>query len=236
MEGIPRGAAPDLGAAALTTRLRWRLPHPLIILLACVLLATILTWVLPAGSYQRVNDPLTGRSVVVAGSYAPAGSHPVGVMGMLLSVPQGIVAGADIIVLVLLVGGAYAALDQTGALGRLVTSLVGRTRSPRLIVIVLSLLFGALGAVENMHEEIIAMVPVLVVLSQGLGFGPITALGMSVGAAVVGSAFGPTNPFQSGIALKLAGLPALSQGTLRFAMLGAALALWIGWTLVRGDR
>jgi len=183
-----------------------------------------------------VNDPATGRDVVVAGTYATAASHPVGVMGMLMSVPRGLVAGADIIVLVLMVGGAFAALEQTGALARLVASLVGRARNPRVIVIGLCLLFGGLGAVENMQEEIIALVPVLVVLSQGLGFGPLTALGMSVGAAVVGSAFGPTNPFQSAIALKIAGLPSMSAGVLRFAMLGAALALWTGWTLLRGDR
>ena len=174
--------------------------------------------------------------MVVAGTYAIGSPHPVHLWGMLLSVPQDIVAGADIIVLVLMVGGTFSALEQSGALTRLVTSLVGRARNPRLIVIGLGLLFGTLGAMENMHEEIIALIPVLVVLSQGLGYGPLTALGMSVGAAVVGSAFGPTNPFQSGIALKLAGLPAMSAGLLRFTMLGAALVVWIGWTLFRGDR
>ena len=35
-------------------------------------------------------------------------------------------------------------------------------------------------------KEIIAMVPVLLVLARGLGFGPTTALGMSIGAAYVG--------------------------------------------------
>ena len=48
---------------------------------------------------------------------------------------------------------------------------------------------------------------------------PITALAMSVGAAVVGSAFGPTNPFQTGIALRFAEMPPLSQPGLRFGLL-----------------
>jgi uncharacterized ion transporter superfamily protein YfcC len=59
---------------------------------------------------------------------------------------------------------------------------------------------------------------------------------MSIGAAVVGSAFGPTNPFQTGIALRISQLPALSQGALRFSLLGAAMAVWIAYTLMLRRR
>src|SRR5688500_6740859 len=166
-----------------------RLPHPLVLLLFAVGVAAILTWILPAGAYERRTDPATGREVVVAGTYAPTEPAPVGIKAALLAVPRGIVAGADVIVVILFVGGAFALLDTTGALRRLVGSLVGRTRRPRTVIIAVSLAFAILGALENMHEEIIALIPVLVVLSQGLGFGALTALAMSVGAAVVGSAF-----------------------------------------------
>lgn len=219
-----------------TPQARLRLPHPLVLLLFAVGVAAILTWILPAGAYERRTDPATGREVVVAGTYAPTAAAPVGVKAALLAVPRGIVAGADVIVVILFVGGAFALLDTTGALRRLVGSLVGRTRRPRTVVIAVSLAFAILGALENMHEEIIALIPVLVVLSQGLGFGAITALGMSVGAAVVGSAFGPTNPFQTGIALRFAELPPLSLPVLRFSLFAAAVAVWIGWTLAMASR
>lgn len=227
MSASPSSPTPQAG---------FRLPHPLVLLLAAVGAAAILTWVLPAGTYERRADPATGREVVVAGTYAPTVAAPVGVKAALLAVPRGIVAGADVIVVILFVGGAFALLDATGALGRLIGSLVGRTRRPRTVVIVVSLAFAILGALENMHEEIIALIPVLVVLSQGLGFGAITALGMSVGAAVVGSAFGPTNPFQTGIALRFAELPPLSLPVLRFSLLAAAVAVWIAWTLAMASR
>ena len=87
-----------------------------------------------------------------------------------------------------------------------------------------------------MQEEIIALIPVLLVLSRGLGFGAVTALGMSLGAAAAGSAFGPTNPFQTGIALRFAELPPLSQPTLRFVLFVAAVAVWIAWTLAMTGR
>lgn len=216
--------------------MRLQLPHPLILLLGAVGVAAILTWILPAGAYERRTDEATGREVVIAGTYARTEAAPVGVKGALLAVPRGIVAGADVIVTILIVGGAFALLDATGALARLVGSLVGRTRRPRTIVIVVSLTFATLGALENMHEEIIALVPILLVLSRGLGFGAITALAMSVGSAVVGAAFGPFNPYQTGIALRFAELPPNSLLGLRFSLLAAAVTVWIAWTLAMTSR
>ena len=216
--------------------MRLQLPHPLVLLLGAVGVAAILTWMLPAGAYQRRTDPATGREVVVAGTYARTDAAPVGLKAAVLAVPRGIIAGADVIVTILFVGGAFALLEATGALARLVGALVGRTRRPRTVVIAVSLAFATLGALENMHEELVALIPVLLVLSRGLGFGPITALAMSVGSAVVGSAFGPTNPYQTGIALRFAELPPLSMPGLRFGLLGAAVAVWIAWTLAMTAR
>ena len=59
---------------------------------------------------------------------------------------------------------------------------------------------------------------------------------MSAGAAMVGSAFGPTNPFQAGIALKLAQLPLLSGAGVRLALFVAALAIWIALTMRHAVR
>ncbi len=216
--------------------MRLRLPHPLVLLLGGVAVAALLTWILPAGNYQRRMDEGAGREVVIPGTYARVEATPVGPAAAVMAVPRGIVAGADVILTVLLVGGAFALLDATGALGRLVGALVGRSRRPRIVLILVSLAFATLGALENMQEEIIALVPVLLVLSRGLGFGSVTAVAMSAGAAAVGAAFGPTNPFQSGIALKVAELPPMSQPTLRFGLLAVAVAVWIAWTLAMASR
>ena len=42
-------------------------PHPMVLLLGGVLVAGLLTWVLPAGAYDRRIDPETSRERVVAG-------------------------------------------------------------------------------------------------------------------------------------------------------------------------
>jgi uncharacterized ion transporter superfamily protein YfcC len=215
---------------------RIRLPHPFVLLLEGVVIAALLTWVVPAGEFERRPDEATGRSIAIAGTYHRVEAAPVGPMGAALAVPRGMVDGAEVIIGILFIGGTFVLLERTGALGRLVGALVGHTRRPVGVLALVATLFSALGALDNMHEEIIALVPVLVLLSRGLGYGAVTALGMSVGAAVVGSAFGPTNPFVAGIAQRFAQLPLLSGGGLRLGMLVAGTALWIWWTASQTSR
>jgi uncharacterized ion transporter superfamily protein YfcC len=220
----------------LAKALRLTLPHPLVLLLGGVAIAVALTWVLPAGRYERRTDAATGRALVVPGTYTRVEATPVGVMAGLLAIPRGVVAGADVVLAILIVGGAFAFLEATGALGRLVASLTRTSLPPRLVIACVSVAFAALGALDNTHEEVIALIGVLVVLASRLGFGAITALAMSVGAAVVGAAFGPTNPFQAGIAMRFAEISHIERPALRFGLLAAAVTLWILWTLWMSDR
>src|SRR5207237_1662402 len=214
-----------------------RLPHPLILLLAGVAVAAALTWILPAGAFDRRDDPATGRRVVVAGTYHPVAAAPVGPFAAAVSVPRGFVAAADVIAVVLFVGGAWVVVDRIGTLPALVDVLVARFRRRGLWAIpAVCIFFAAMGALENMQEEIIPLVPVLLVLGQGLGVDAVAVVAMSAGAAMIGSAFGPTNPFQAGIALRLAQLPPVAGGGLRLAMFAAALAMWIAWTLQYAAR
>jgi uncharacterized ion transporter superfamily protein YfcC len=117
-------------------------------------------------------------------------------------------------------------------LSRVVASLVARFRRRGLLAIpVIAAFFAAMGALENMQEEIIPMVPVLLLLGAGLGVDAVAVVAMSAGAAMVGSAFGPTNPFQAGIAMKIAELPVATALAPRVLMLAVAFTLWVGWTL-----
>ncbi len=214
-----------------------RLPHPLVLVGGAVLVAALLTWILPTGQYDRRDDAGTGRRVVVAGTYHATPSSPVGPFAAAVSVPRGFIAGADIIVLVLLAGGAWVVVDRLGTLPAVVGWLVDRFAGRGLLVIpVVALFFGAMGALENMEEEIIPLVPVLMALGGGIGVDGVTVVAMSAGAAWVGAAFGPTNPFQAGIALKVAQLPPLGRGGLRLAMLVVGLGLWIALTLLYAAR
>jgi uncharacterized ion transporter superfamily protein YfcC len=214
-----------------------KLPHPIILLVAGVAVCAVLTWVLPAGEYDRRDDPATGRRIVVAGTYHPVDPAPVGPFAAAVAIPRGFVEAADVIGVVLFVGAAWIVVDRIGTLGRLIAALVAAFGSRGLIAIpVISLFFATMGALENMQEEIIPLVPALLLLGGGLGVDAVSVVAMSTGAAAIGSAFGPTNPFQAGIAMKLAQLPPMSAAPLRWTMFAAALALWVGWTMWHAAR
>ena len=213
-----------------------RLPHPLILLLGCLLAAAMLSHVLPAGRYERRDDPVTGRSIVVPGTYHEVPPQPVGVFQALVAVPKGLVDAASVVFLVFLVGGAFAVVEQTGALADAVGWLARRLANRETLVIPITTLAFALGGItENMQEEIIAFVPILLVLTRRLGFDPLTAAAVSLGGAAVGSAFSPINPFQVIIGQKLAQLPVYSGWAFRTVFLALALGIWI-WGTVRYTR
>ncbi len=209
-----------------------KFPHPLTLLCGCVLLAAVASHVLPSGEFDRRDDPVTGRRVVVAGTYHAVAPRPVGGFQALVAIPRGMADAAPVIFFVFLIGGAFTVVDETGALRQGVDWLVGRFgHSEALVIPIASLAFALGGVLDNMKEEIIALVPVMLLLSRRLGYRPTVAVAMSLGAAAVGAAFSPINPFQVGIAQQLAQLPLLSGSWFRIAFLVGALAFWIWGTI-----
>ncbi|MEP6779051.1 MAG: Na+/H+ antiporter NhaC family protein [Gemmatimonadaceae bacterium] len=214
-----------------------RLPHPIVLLLGAVVIAAILTWILPSGEFTRQKNEATGRQVVVAGTYHAVPRSPVGPWTATLSVPRGFIEGSDVIIVVLLAGGAFVMLDQLGVLGRAVAALTARLKTRGLWAIpAVSLFFYTMGGLENMQEEIIPLIPVLLVLSRAIGVDALTAVAMSGGAAMVGSAFSPVNPFQAGLALKLAELTPSSGAALRTTMFVIAFVVWVAYVMRHAIR
>jgi uncharacterized ion transporter superfamily protein YfcC len=211
--------------------------NPFVLLIAFILFAAALTWVLPAGRYERRPDAATGRNVVVSGSYHAVEPAPVGPFQAVTAIHKGMVNGASLLFLVFIAGGALGIVDRTGALRHGVEWLAYRLQSRERLVIPLScVVFAAAGVVEGFWEETIALVPVLLLLVRRVGFDTITAIGMSMGAAAVGAAFSPMNPFGVGIAQKMAELPLLSGWQFRVAVLIPAVAIWTWGTMRHAAR
>lgn len=209
-----------------------RLPHPLALLTGCVLLAAAASYVLPAGQFERRDDPTTGRTLVVPGTYESVDPNPVNLFEAMVALPRGMADASAVIFLVFLIGGAFTVVDETGTLRRAVPSLIRSLRGRDILVIpVVSLVFAVGGVVQNMQEEIIPLIPVLMILVGRMGFTPLVAVAMSAGAAFVGSAFSPINPFQVQIAQQAAEVEVLSGGLFRSVFLVLALILWIGATM-----
>ena len=209
-----------------------RFPDALTFLFLCLIAAAALTWILPAGEYQRRQDPATARVVVVPNTYHRVAASPVGPFAALVAIPRGFTSAASVIGFVLLVGAGIAVVDKTGAFADGVDHLIAvlGDRSALMLPII-GIVFAAGGVVEGMMEEIIPLVPVLLMVGRRLGYRPVVAVGAPFAFAVAGGAFSPMNPFQVGIAQRLAGVPLFSGWALRIAFLIPAIVLCVGWTL-----
>jgi uncharacterized ion transporter superfamily protein YfcC len=171
-------------------------PHPLIILLGFIVMAALATLIIPSGSFDRVLDELTGREIVVPGSFKLVEDVNPSFWEILKAIPEGIIAGADIIVLILILGGAFYIVEKTGALQAGIEALIYRFRNSRfLLFYILGFVFAVGGASISMQEELIPMVPIFVILATKLNYDLRAVLAITLGSSLIGGAFSPINPF-----------------------------------------
>lgn len=204
-----------------------RTMDPILLIGSMILLAAILTWVLPAGRFERVRDQQTGRTVVVPGSYTRVPANPIGPWGILQSVPQGLTEAGEIVFFVLLAGAAITVIEGTGALGNFLNHVMDRFGGrPLLVLTIASILFLIGGAATSMYEEILAFIPVRCLLMRRLRLDPVMAVGVSLGTSTVAAAFSPFNTFLLGISQPMAELTLFSGFAFRTIVFVVALAVW----------
>jgi uncharacterized ion transporter superfamily protein YfcC len=204
-----------------------RTMDPILLIGSIILLAAMLTWILPAGRFERNRDPQTGRTVVVPGSYKSVPRNPIGPWGVLTSIPQGLSEAAAVVFYVFLAGGALTVVEATGAIGNTLDHLMWRFGSrPLLILTLASALFFLGGATYGMYEEILALIPILCALMRRLGLGHEMALGISLGTASIAAVFSPFNTFTLGISQPMAELPLFSGFGFRAVVFVLALVTW----------
>jgi uncharacterized ion transporter superfamily protein YfcC len=191
----------------------------LLILLGLMIVAGILTLIVPAGRYAR--EPVDGREVIDPASFQfmPRPDYPA---WRWFTAPVEVLWGSDgliiivIIIFLLMVGSAFAAMDKSGILratvARVVQALGGRKY---LLLCIISLLFMLVGAFFGIFEEVVPLVPLMIALSYSLGWDSLTGLGMSILATNMGFSAAVMNPFTIGVAQEIAELPLFSGAWFR---------------------
>ena len=100
----------------LKTKSKFQAPHVYLIVFALIVIAALLTYVLPAGSYDRYIDEATGRTLVDGASYHLIDKSPVNLFQMLQAIPSGLIAAADIVAIVFIYGAAFGIITSTGVI------------------------------------------------------------------------------------------------------------------------
>lgn len=223
----------------LNTKKKWKLafPETSLLLMIIILFAAAMTYVMPAGQFERLLDEETGRELVKAGTYAVTDSNPTSLVELFSSIFRGLVKASDIIALIFVIGGAFGIVARTGAiaagLGSLVKKLNGRES---IMVAIIMTAFAVCGATFGMAEEALPFVTILVTVALKMGFDPIVGVAMVVIGLYCGYSAGPLNPFNTGIAQGVAELPMFSGIGLRVILMVGALIIAVTITMLHGKK
>ncbi len=205
-----------------------RMPHIFVILLSFIFLMAVLTYIIPAGVYERVPVEGTTRMMIDPESYHQVDRTPVSLLKLLVAIPQGFVEAGWVVVLTFCVGGAFVVVKKTGAIAIGVDALAKKMSKRGILVIpVLMAVFAFVDAFIGMPELCMVYVPILLPLMLVLGFDSITAAAVALIGSAAGFTAALTNPFTVAIAQKIAGLPLYSGIYFRLITLITTLAIGI---------
>lgn len=190
-------------------------PHIFVVLFTFICVAAAMTYLIDAGSYERVLSE-QGKTVVVPGSYAAIDGQKATLLTPFIAVFEGMKEGSSIIFFIFISGGAFGVLKATGMLQKLVAS-ISRSLSGHDIILIplLMLLFAIGGATFGLAEETIAFIIILAPMMRMLGYNSMAAAAVPLVGAGAGFSAAFMNPFTVGVAQDIAQLPMFSGMGLR---------------------
>jgi uncharacterized ion transporter superfamily protein YfcC len=232
--------------------MKLKFPHTYVIIFSLIILAALLTWIFPGGDYIEEVKIVDGKEVKQL-VFHQLDSQPQTweVFGAMY---KGFVRQAGIIVLILMIGGAFWIMNSTKALDIGILSFIGFTRKlerfrffkiigvDNVVIVLIMLMFSLFGSIFGMSEESIAFVIILVPLAISMGYDSIIGVAMCYLGAHIGFAAAMLNPFTIGIAQGIAGLPLFSGLEYRFFcfivinIVGIGFVLWYARKIKRNPE
>ena len=192
------------------------------VLAAIWIFVGVLTQVVPRGEYQIVE--IDGHEQIQDGTYSVIEDYKIPIWKIVLSPVlcfQGdyAITGGAIILMIILVGGAFLVLDKCGILQYILASLIKKF-GKRKYVLMATLCFAcmALSSISGILEESVTLVPLAVAVSLALGWDSLVGLGMSLVSVAWGFTAATFNPFNVVTVQKLADLKVFSGLWLRLIL------------------
>ncbi|HER08307.1 MAG TPA: YfcC family protein, partial [Bacteroides sp.] len=221
-----------------------KIPHTYVIVFSFIIAAAILTWILPGGEFERKTVDIGGtqREVIVQDSFHPAEKSPQ-TWQVFSALFDGFADKADIIVFILIIGGAFWVMNDSRAIDVGIQSFLKRVSVlerfrffrwlgvDNIVITMIMLVFSVFGATFGMSEETIAFIIIFVPLAISMGYDSIVGLSMCFVGAGLGFAGALLNPFTIGIAQGLSNLPLFSGIEYRLFVWLVINVIGIGWVL-----
>jgi uncharacterized ion transporter superfamily protein YfcC len=214
-------------------------PTAYAILFALIALFAALSWIVPAGQYDRAHDVALDRDVAVRGSYHAVAANPQTPLDVIMAPVRGFydpqtekTRAVDVVLFVLFLGGFMGVVGATKAIDVGIVAVTRAMAGRELWMIpVLMGLFAVCGSTFGMEEEALPLLAVLVPVMMRAGFDSLTAtavVGLGTGAGRFGAML---NPFSVGIASNAAGTAYTEGIALRAVLLVAGWAICAAWVM-----
>lgn len=211
--------------------------NPMIFLVIIILICVAASYIVPAGSYERVYDAVADRDIVDPNSFHYTEQNPTTLFGLLMSVTLGLQNSAYVIFFLMIIGGTFAIMDATGAINAGMANVVKKTKGRELLMIPICMVVFGLGSCFcGNFEEFLAFVPLVLACCLTMGFDSLTAVGIIFCSAAAGYGGAMTNAFTLGVAQSIAGLPMFSGIELRgvlFVCLLTVSIIYVMWHAAR---
>ncbi len=216
-----------------------RFPTAYTILFLLIIVMAGLTWIIPAGRFDRVQNEAVGREVAVAGTYKTVEPNPQGFIDILLAPtagfydPDSYAANAiDVSLFVLFLGGFLGVVNATGSIDTGIRAAMRKLKGREIWMLpILMSLFALGGTTYGMAEETLAFYPLLIPAMLVAGFDTMTAVAVILLGAGIGTLGSTINPFATVIASNAAGVAFTEGMVLRFVLLLGGLAICIAFVM-----
>ena len=234
-EQLPENPEADLAS---------RFPTAYTILFGLIILVAALTWIIPAGQYERAMNEEVGREVAVPGTYQIVDPNPQGFVDVMLAPtggfydPDSYAANAiDVALFVLFLGGFLGVMNATGAIDTGIRSAMRHLKGHEIWMIpILMVLFAIGGTTYGMAEETLAFYAILIPVILAAGYDAVTGVAIILIGAGIGVLGSTINPFATVIAANAAGIPFTDGIVLRFILLIGGLLICIGYVMRYAHR
>ena len=194
-------------------------PNTYVIIILMMIVAVLLTWIIPSGEFERVKDEVSKQSIIIPGTFKYIENNPISFFKIPVYIMKGLAKASDIVFLVIIVGGAFNIIIETG----MFQSFAGRltkvfSNKEVLIIPAFSTIF-ALACTTMGVNTFIGFAPIAVIIARSIGYDAIVGVSMVALGGAIGFSTGTFNPFTTGVAQSIAGLPIFSGVGYRFICL-----------------
>ena len=192
-----------------------------LILVAVLLASGALSYFIPQGAFERDEN-----GIIIPGSYVESQTDGIS-FWKVLTAPFRVFASEDaltvivISIFLLIMSGIFNLLEKTGGIRILidrVMKLMKNKGGP--VVCVTVLLFMLFGSFFGMFEELVTLLPIIIIFMLSMNMDTMTGLGTCMIAACFGFSAAITNPFSVGLASQISGVNTTDGLWLRVAFFG----------------